>query len=315
MQRIGAVMAFVVLAVCASTAVGTTQSVDAPRLTVGDSWTYHTNTTLAAGLALDGQVTLVLAYHGPATVDGVDADVFRMSVSGAGSAAGNVTTDFGSAPASGSWTLTGQETLESGGLTPVAHVLDLEATGKLHTNLGALNFQLSVQNTTTYRLLEDAWRFPLSVGNSSTVRSAMNFTEDFRVFGLPLPSVHSSGRVLWNVTYTLEATTAIATPAGRFDTFRIRQAFADGTYNLLFYAPATGSEARTETYNGSEKVAVTELTAYRYQALEPPRFAGLTATDWTVLAVVIGGSAVAAFVLRRKFRKPAPPAGPPLGPP
>src|SRR2546422_182481 len=131
---------------------------------------------------------------------------------------------------------------------------------------------LSVQNTTTFRLVDDAWRFPLEIGNSSVVTRRMNFSEDFRFFyGLQSTPLHTQGSLWWNATYNLEAQVAIDTPAGHFDAYRIREAAPDGTYGLLYYAPATGNDARTEAYNGTAKVATSELTSYRYQALEPAR--------------------------------------------
>src|SRR2546427_678028 len=112
----------------------------------------------------------------------------------------------------------------------------------------------------------------------------------------------------WNATYTLEAQVAVDPPAGNFDASRIRQATPDGTYGLFYYAPATGNDARTEAYNGTTEVATSELTSYRYQALEPARFLGLTATDWaiagTAVAVVVGAIAIVWLRRRRHSRPP-----------
>src|SRR5207245_8927111 len=118
----------------------------------------------------------------------------------------------------------------------------------------------------------------------------MNFSAVLRICsGRPSRPSHTRGTRWSNATYTLEAQVAVDTPAGHFDTYRIREAAPDGTYGLFYYAPATGNDARTEAYNGTAKVATSELTSYRYQALEPARFFGLSGTDWA-----IAGTAVAA---------------------
>src|SRR2546425_76831 len=103
---------------------------------------------------------------------------------------------------------------------------------------------------------------------------------------------------------------ACGAPAGHLDAYRIREAAPDGTYGLLYYAPATGNDARTEAYNGTAKVATSELTSYRYQALEPARFFGLSGTDWAIAgtAVAAVGGAVAILWLRR--RRQSRPPGP-----
>src|SRR5207247_1757593 len=243
---------------------------------------------------------------------------------GSGIAAGNLTSDLVSGPASGAWVLTAEETIETKGMKTIASVLDLEANGTLHTIPIPFPFHLRVQNTSAYRLVDDPWLFPLSVGATGVVRTELNFTEDFGIsIGFPTPPIHSGGLAWTNVTYTLEAQTVVDTPAGHFDAFRIRRAFPDGTRDQMFFAPVAGNNVRTEMYNGTgtEPVATTELLTYRYQALEPPRFLGLATVVLLVMAaVVVGAATVLVFIVvreRRKRRPVPPPANsppPPLGP-
>jgi len=293
-------------------------TVNAPLLTPGDAWTYRTNTSLASDFFLDGQVTATVKDHGTFDVQGTPYDAYRVDVSGSGIAAGNLTIDFVSAPASGNWILTAEETIESKGMKTIASVLDLEANGTLYTPPFHLPFHLRVQNTSAYRIVDDPWSFPLSVGATGVVRSELNFTEDITVS--PTPSIHSAGLAWTNVTYTLEAQTVVDTPAGHFDAFRIRRAFPDGTYDRQFFAPAAGNNARAEMYNGTgtEPVATTELVSYRYQALEPARFLGLTTSDWAIVLVVVAAAVVIMIILRQRLRRPVPPPGtsppPPVGP-
>lgn len=293
------------------------ETVTGPSLTPGDTWTYRTNTSFATGFFLDGQVTLTVFEHTAITIEGATFDAYRIRVTGSGTAAGTFTTQLGSAPASGAWMLTGEATVESRGLKTIGSVLDLEANATLHTQPVGIDFQLSVQNTTMYRLVEDAWRFPLAVETSTVVRSEMSFSEDVALsFGFPTTPIHTSGLAAWNVTYALEASAPVDTPAGHFIAYRIRQTYPDGTVNVFFYAPTAGNNARTETYNGTEPVATTELISYRYQALEPARLLGLTMSDWAILAALaVAGTTAVLFVRRRKRRPAQPSATPPPTPP
>ena len=312
MRALGALIAVLAIILLTPATSPTLERVDGPTLRIGDTWTYHSNTSLGSTFYFDGQVTLTVAYHGPVRIEGVDLDAYRLQVSGLGTAVGTFSGQFGTAAHSGSWVVSGQETLESAGLKSIASVLDLEANGTLDTRPASLQFQLSVQNTTTYRFTQDDWRFPLSVLNATVVRGQMNYSEDFRLFyGFPTTPFRSAGILAWNVSYAMEAHTAVDTPAGHFDAWRIRQTYPDGTFSLLYYAPAAGNYARTETHNGSSRVATTELTSYRYQALEAPPFLGITSTQWAVIVVAVAVTVIGIFFINRRRKKPEPPAEPP----
>jgi hypothetical protein len=297
----------------AGTASASSDVASGPRLTVGDFWTYHTNTSLGRGFYLDGVVTLAVASEGPATIEGSSYDAVRMSLTGSGVASGAFTTRLGATPASGRWLLTGEETLESAGLKVLSSLVDLEANGTFHAQPVGISFLLSVQNTTTVRLFNDNWRFPVQIGNVSVVTGQMNFTEDFRLFYGFQTQTHTSGRAWWNVTYALETAIEVDAPAGHFDAYRIRETAPDRSYVLRYYAPATGNDVRTENYNGTSKVATNELVSYRYQALEPTRFLGLTAIQWEIVAVVAAVAVSIAVLgwIRIRRRSSPPETGPP----
>jgi hypothetical protein len=312
--RADAFTAFLVTLISlAGTTAASSEVVNGPRFTVGDFWTYHTNTSLAPGFYLDGELTLEVTAQGPVTIEGASYDAVRMWVTGSGAAAGTFSTHLGATPASGSWLLTGEETLESAGLKVVSSVLDLEMNGTFRTPSVAIPFLLSVQNTTNFRFFGDAWRFPAPIGNTSVVAGQMNFSEDFRLFYGFESRTHTSGRVWWNVTYALETAITVDPPAGPFDAYRIRETAPDESYGLFYYAPATGNDARTETYNGTSRVATNELVSYRYQALEPNRFLGLTLNQWGLVGIVaaVGASAAAAGWIRIRRRSRRPESGPP----
>src|SRR5438128_1844377 len=118
------------------------------------------------------------------------------------------------------------------------------------------------------------------------------------------PSRLSSGRHVHPGAGCSQAMKSLSPRASNW----FREAAPDGTYSLLYYAPTTGNDARTEAYNGTAKVATSELTSYRYQALEPARFFGLTGTDWAIagIAAAVVGGGVVVFWLRIR-RQPTPP--------
>lgn len=287
--------------------------VNGPLLTPGDMWTYRTNTSLAAGLSLGGRVTLTVTAHGASEVEGRMYDAYVMSVSGSGTAAGTFATQFGSTQASGDWTVTGREVIDARGLKILSTVLDLEANGTLHTNPIPLPFALSVQNTTTYRLDADLWQFPLTVGMTSVVTSRMNFSEDFRLvyYGFSQPPTHLAGLAWWNMTYGIEAAVGIDPPAGHLDAYPIRETYADGSATVSYYAPVAGNHARTEAHNRTSPVGTADLVSYRYQALEPPTFLGMTSDRWAIVALVIGAVGIVFVWWYRRRKRPVPMFGSP----
>jgi len=276
-------------------------------------WTYRTNTSLAAGLSLGGRVTLTVTAHGASEVEGRMYDAYVMSVSGSGTAAGTFATQFGSTQASGDWTVTGREVIDARGLKILSTVLDLEANGTLHTNPIPLPFALSVQNTTTYRLDADLWQFPLTVGMTSVVTSRMNFSEDFRLvyYGFSQPPTHLAGLAWWNMTYGIEAAVGIDTPAGHLEAYPIRETYADGSATVSYYAPVAGNHARTEAHNRTSPVGTADLVSYRYQALEPPTFLGMTSDRWAIVALVIGAVGIVFVWWYRRRKRPVPMFGSP----
>jgi len=280
--------------------------VNGPLLAPGDTWTYRTNTSLATGLTLDGRVTLTVIARGSSAVEDRMYDSYVMSVSGSGNAAGTFVTRFGSTEASGEWTVTGREFVDARGLKILSSVLDLEANGTLHTNPIPLPFALSVQNTTSYRLEGDLWQFPLTVGTTAVQSSRMNFSQDFRLiyYGASPTPTHSVGLAWWNVTYDIGAGLGLDTPAGRFETYPIRETYPDGSFTVSFFAPVAGNHARTEAHNRTSSVGTADLVSYRYQALEPPTFLGLTTDRWAIVAITIGAVGIAFVWWYRRRKRP-----------
>src|SRR5207247_4047182 len=105
----------------------------------------------------------------------------------------------------------------------------------------------------------------------------------------------TAGVIWWNASYSIEAATSVETPAGHFDAYPIRESEPDGTETVSFFAPVAGNHARTEARNGTTQVGTADLVSYRYQALEPPTFLGLTMDRWAF--VTIGAAATTVLVV------------------
>jgi hypothetical protein len=311
-RAIGYLLLAAVLVSASTAEAAMNVSVNAPNLTVGDMWTYRTNTSLTRSFVLEGRVTLSVTGRGLTSVEGHTFDAYTLAVAGSGRASGTVVTRSVSVRASGEWRITGREFVDVRGLKILSTVLDLEANGTLQTTI-PLPFLLSVQNTTSYRLDADPWQFPLSVGGTAVVSSRMNFSEDFHLVytGFSPPPTHSAGIVWWNVTYGLEAAMGIDPPAGHFDAYPIRATYPDGSVTVSFFAPSAGNHARTEAHNRTSTVGTADLVSYRYQSLEPPTFLGLTSDRWALVAIVIGVGGVVLIWWTRRKRKPTPPPATP----
>jgi len=294
-------LASVVIGALLAMASVTTASaaVDRPVLTPGDFWTYRTNSTLLPGLYLVGEVTSQVMGQERMTVEGVTMDAYRIQVTGTGDASGQLRSTFMNGSIRGSWRVTGQELLEPSELKVVSTVLDLSVNG---TFQGVIPFSARVQNTTTFRILEDAWRFPLEVGRTGHVTVLFNYTEDRYGFGETGNRTTGSG--IWVLNYTMEARTDVSVWARTFDAYRIREDWPGGGYSLLFFAPSVGNNVRTESYNDTGSLtATTELVAYRYQVVSPPTFLGLPSWQWGLAAGGIAAVALLAWSRRRSRKR------------
>ncbi len=286
-------------------------SVDRPSWTEGDFWTYRTNTSLTPGLYLTGTATSTVAGTQATAVDGSTVDAFRVILSGSGTAAGIVPTSSGNVSVQGTWILTGEERFEPANLHPVYSLLDLSVNG---TYLSVVPFSIRVQNTTTFRILSDGWTYPLPVGGNGSLEVGYDFVQD--VYGIGGATFHQNGTGHWALGFSLGPPTSVATPAGTFTAYPEVETWPDGTSERAWYDPHVGNDVRTETFDaGGNRTSETSLVGYRYQALEPATFLGLTLTDWAVVGVAAVAVAAAAWLIRRSRKKkaPLPPGGEPPG--
>jgi len=298
-----------ILALTALAAAPTARAVDASRPTVGDIWAYSTNTTAAAGFNLVGELTFAVSSRGPARIVDETLEVFSVTASGRGNATGTFETPIGDFPVTGEWTLTGVEALETAGLKVVSSLLDLFVEGTIHSDPLPQSFSFRFQNTTTYTILGDTWRFPLDVGDAGAVTSRYESVEDVRIeYGLVDNRTQSRGSGNLTLSYSMLSASTMATRAGTFEVYRIREDWPDGSYEIRWYAPAAGNDARREVYNATGvRLGQADLIAYRYQALEPTRIFGLTLDQWAIVLITIataaGATAVLALRKRRKRRR------------
>ncbi len=306
------------LSLAAVVAAPPVQGVDGPTLTRGDFWTYSTNTTLAPGFYLEGQVTFLIEAREPVSVNGTVLDAYRVSFRGEGEVKGRLPGLGGGIPATGSWSFVGEELFEAGGLKVVRSFLDLQADGR--TQPLAQSFTLRVQNTTTFDILDDTWRFPVEVGETATVAVLFNSTEDVSIrYGFFGDSSSTKGEGLRTLVYLVEERVSTSTSAGVFDAYRIRESWPDGQWNLLFFAQEVGNNVRTEAFNKSGiRVAMTSLSSYRYHAAEPLPVLGLPIVYWAmIMPVAAVALTLAVRSLHRRRRRQiglaqeSPPDGPP----
>ena len=288
-------------------------AVDGPTILPGDAWTYATNMTMGEGFYLRGQVTTQALARESRTVEGIAVDVVRMALDGQGEARGTFDTGVGRVRVTGTWRLTGEEWLEADGLKVVRSLVDVRANGTVHTDPFPQAFLFTLTNTTTFRILEDMWRFPLDVGDEGVLVAVMNATEDSRLqWGGVSDPAHSEGVGNVTIAYVAEALERVNVPAGPFDALRIRQSREDGSYEILHYAPRAGNAVRTEARNGTgASLGSADLVAYRYQVLEPRGFLGLDELTWALLILGVAAAAAVVFSVLRRRSMRAPPAGPP----
>jgi hypothetical protein len=279
----------------------TASSVDRPSWTPGDFWTYRTNTTLTEGFTLNGTATSTVSDRQPTTTASGSVNAFRILLTGLGTASGAVTTPNGTISFHGQWTLTGEERLEPANLRPVYDLVDLSVNGTYLYGV-PIPFTLRFQNTTTFDVLEDGWPYPMMVGMSGNVTEAYNFTQD--LYSPTVGHLHQNGTGLRTLRFTLTDAVSLETPAGTFAAYPLRQDSADGSWQRLFVSLAVGNDVRTESYDaGGHLTAVTTLLAYRYQALEPAAFLGLSLIEWLGFTAAVAAIVIVALILVRRHRK------------
>jgi hypothetical protein len=294
----------ILLSLLAASGSGGAASIVRPSWTAGDFWSYRTNTTVVAGLNLTGTATSTVSGTVAVVNGGAAVDAWRLILTGSGTASGVVSTQSGPISVEGSWIVTGEERLEPTNLHPLYSLLDLSVNG---TYGGLFPFSLRFQNTTTYQIVSDAWRYPLVVGAAGNTTVAYNFTQD--LYSPILGQFHRNGTGQAGFAFSLGGAVSVATGAGTFQAYPLREDAPDGTWQRFYVSPAVGNDVRTETYDSNGNLtAVETLVAYRYQAAEPPAFLGLALDAWAILAVVVAAVAVAAVLLtwraRRKKTKP-----------
>lgn len=302
----------VVVGLLALAATAHAESISRPSLTLGDYWTYRTNTSLEGRLNLEGQVTSRVQARETASVQGTSLQVFRVVVSGSGTAVGEGI-PLGSGSAAGTWIVAGEELLETSQLKVVSSVLDLSVNGTLG---GLVPFSVRAQNTTTYRVLLDDWRYPLVPRGRGTVELSYDYVQDFYAFG---NHSHSDGSGSLTLGYLMDSGLSVNTPAGSFTAYPILETWPDSSYDRAYFSEAVGNDVKTETYNATGVLtSTTLLLSYRYQALEPISFLGLTVIQWAIVLPVVAVATVTGIILWRRSKKkrglPPPTQEPPARP-
>ena len=251
-----------------------TNSMEAPSWSAGDFWVYRFNSTFEGSAFLNGTLRADIVGVQNQTVRGIAQDLVVVETGGSGSLEGAFETPSGNVSAHGSWNLTGEQLFNEASRKIVKTLIRISAAG--HVDVLDVPFTLQWTNSTSNRVVADAWRYPIPVGYTGSVTLNSSMNEDlFLVFDSNPPLIVNSS----------------------VETFD--------------YAPAAGNNARTQTFNSTgTEVSRTELVSYRYQASMPPNTIG----TWVIVAgVAIGVAAAAVLVLlivrrRRRERTYTPPS-------
>lgn len=295
MRFLAATASLLVLLLAVSAAAASGASLDRPSWTVGDFWTYRTNTTLTPGLNLTGTATSTMAGTQAMAAGGSTVNALRVVLSGSGTASGTVSTTSGTVSVQGNWIVTGEERFEPTNLHVVYSLLDLSVNG---TYLNVVPFSIRVQNTTTFRILTDGWQYPLPAGGNGSLAVGYDFVQD--VYGIGGTTFHQNGTGEWTLGFSLGVSTSVVTPAGTFTAYRAVETWPDGSSERSWFAPQVGNDVRTETFDASGNLtSETVLLAYRYQALETPTFLGLTLLGWIAVVATVAVAIVAVLLFRR----------------
>ena len=288
-----------------------TNSMEAPSWSAGDFWVYRFNSTFEGSAFLNGTLRADIVGVQNQTVRGIAQDLVVVETGGSGSLEGAFETPSGNVSAHGSWNLTGEQLFNEASRKIVKTLIRISAAG--HVDVLDVPFTLQWTNSTSNRVVADAWRYPIPVGYTGSVTLNSSMNEDlFLVFDSNPPLiVNSSVETEVTLAVSLLSTSTVTVPAGTFETYGVRETWTDGSVETFDYAPAAGNNARTQTFNSTgTEVSRTELVSYRYQASMPPNTIG----TWVIVAgVAIGVAAAAVLVLlivrrRRRERTYTPPS-------
>ena len=292
------VMALAVIALAA--APRTTAAIEKPAYARGDFWTYRTTVAEILG-DFNGTTTIKAGDLIEVPVQGANVTALELSVDGAGTFSGS----FGGATVAGTWIATGAEHWDVGSWQSVRSFLRLTARGTFEGGPQPLSFTFQLANETTRRVTEDTFPWPIADGAAGETRAHWNVSMNLT---LELEGSAPQSNVTWidgdfATTHVQNGTARRAAAGTEFDTYRIDEALAEGGRRVRYYAPAAGADVIQEEYNETDdRVAYSELTAYRYQATEPPPpFPWL----YAIIGVLAAAAVVQLAVLAIRRRRPA----------
>ena len=276
-------------------------ALDRPRYAAGDFWTYASNLTMDPGFRFVGNTTIEADVVRMISVQNESVEALRLRISGGGTFEASFE-PFGSA--SGAWTVIGSEDWESGTWKSVRSHVRLTASGALRGGPTPLSFALTVENETTRRVLRDTWPWPIDVLSAGDMTAHWVAAQNVTLEVLGSPSQQNASAVEGDFTtrYAAERTERVTVRAGTFEATLIREEGPEGGHRLRWFSARVGNEVRQEEYNATgTRVAVSDLTAFRYAAGEPP-----PPFPWiyVVLASLAGVIGVLLALLARRPKRP-----------
>jgi len=111
--------------------------------------------------------------------------------------------------------------------------------------------------TTVFDPPASAYKYPMKVGDTWTVKQTIRTTTDMPYFG------KITTNTTQNITYTITAEEKVTVVAGTFDTLKIVTDYGHGETDVFWYAPKVGSYAKTQSTD-SHGTSTTELKEYSF---------------------------------------------------
>jgi len=240
---------------------------DAPSpsatLAVGDWWKYSFQTSVE-GLTLTGPITETLASHQTITVQSIDYDSYRVTLTGTGSVTGNVA----GYSITGSWTISGDDYMRTSDLADVKAHLSLQISVQIAAPVPNNSFTLTQVTDSTKNPPSQTLQFPLATGNhwSVTLTSTTSTTTYSSTNPTPLTNVTTTTE---SQSSDVISNSVTSVPAGSFDAYLVRTNKSSG-YTENYYSPEVENMIKTIDYNSTgvqtDSFSLSSYSAWAYKS-------------------------------------------------
>lgn len=302
-MKIGCAISVFLLAIGAIAIVGECSigQVALPDYEQGNRWTYRMNMTCSQGFVLLGTLEMEIGETETILIESVSYTTIRNDILGYGTFVG-VYEGFN---VSGNWTMVGLENWDIASLEIARSQITVVFHGVLQMG-AALNFSLTMQNTTFNEIIQDSWSHPYDVGDSGNVTLARTSNESLAVEIEGTAPIHNStdwsGYV--DVTYSCSEHSQVTVPAGTFQTCHVVRAESNGFVEDNFYSQEVGAGVLIKrSIGGVLTIGEWELLSYSYAESPSSTDEGLPLLYWLIPVAVVIFVIVIALYLERRAHK------------